>query len=164
MHYALRITHHASRITHHALLIRNYRPGEPMQNVQSMSSAERVLARTRTPNASRRAFVNVVMNALTFVCSGLALGLLLYLLLFLLFKGAGAISWGFLTSEAAAVGEEGGGIAASLTGTAIIVTIAAVLAVPIGVLIGVYLSEMAQEGNTFAIVTRVSVNSFLGIP
>jgi phosphate transport system permease protein len=89
---------------------------------------------------------------------------LVYLLLFLLFKGIGAINWDFLTKTPTAVGEPGGGILNSLVGTFTIVLIASILAVPIGLMIGIYLSEMAAAGSKFANTARIGINTFTGIP
>src|SRR6476659_3438394 len=90
-------------------------------------------------NKARRRVVGALAYGFTGLCTLAALGLLIYLLLFLIIQGAGAINWDFLTKESAAVGEEGGGIISSLSGTAMIVSIAAILGVPIGMLIGIYL-------------------------
>ena len=65
--------------------------------------------------------------------------------------------------EPAAVGEAGGGIAPSLLGTAILVTISMIFGVPLGVGAGIYLSEIAGETH-FARVTRVAINTFIGVP
>lgn len=114
--------------------------------------------------ATRRRMTSLLAHILTGLCTLFALSLLLYLLIFLLLKGFSALNWEFLTSEAAAVGEQGGGIIASLTGTLTIVSIAALLGVPIGIMIGIYLSEIASAKSVFSNVARVSVNTFVGIP
>ena len=121
-------------------------------------------ARRGVANKRRRRVVSFFAYAFTGLCTLISLGLLLYLLLFLILKGIGAVNWDFLTKEAAAVGEEGGGIVASLTGTATIVTIAAIIGVPFGLLIGVYLSEMARAGSVFANIARLAINTFTGLP
>lgn len=115
-------------------------------------------------NATRRRVTGWFVYAFTGICTLIAVGLLLYLLIFLVVKGAGAISWQFLTSSAAAVGEEGGGILASMTGTALIVSIASLIGVPLGMMIGIYLAEMAAGNSKFATFARLAVNTFTGIP
>ncbi|MFL5734420.1 MAG: phosphate ABC transporter permease PstA [Chloroflexia bacterium] len=117
-------------------------------------------ARTR----ARRRATGAAVYIFTGLCTLIALGLLLYLLLFLLFRGVGALNLDFFTKEAAAVGEEGGGIIASLTGTAIIVAIAALIAVPMGLMVAIYLAEVARPDSWFANVARLAVNTFTGIP
>lgn len=134
-----------------------------------MNTTESIGTRARyTPSAankSRRKVVSVLAYIFTALSTVLALGLLLYLLIFLLLKGIGAINWEFLTSESPPMGNEGGGgIAASLTGTGMIVGIASLLGVPAGLLIGIYLSEIASPTSRFAAVSRMAVNTFTGLP
>ena len=45
-----------------------------------------------------------------------------------------------------------------------IVLIAMIIGLPIGVLIGVYLSEMASDDSAFSTTSRIAVNTFTGIP
>jgi phosphate transport system permease protein len=130
-----------------------------MNTAQSIGTVSKLKSK-RNLVRKMRSWIAYVVTAL---CALVSLGILLYLLTFLLFKGIGVINWDFLTSEAAAVGEEGGGIAASLYGTLLIVAIATLFGVPVGILLGVYLAEM-DAGGKFGTVTRLSVNSFLGIP
>lgn len=131
-----------------------------------MSATQATIGRRRLAarNNTRRRVTGIFIYGFTALCTVASLGLLLYLLLFLIVKGVGAINWDFLTKEAAAVGEEGGGIISSLTGTAMIVSIATLLGVPLGMLIGIYLSEMASPDSKFAGIARMAVNTFTGIP
>jgi phosphate transport system permease protein len=107
---------------------------------------------------------DVLVYALTGLCTLISLGLLLYLLVFLLSQGIGALNWDFFTKEPSAVGEAGGGILSSLQGTFTIVLIASILGVPVGLMIGMYLSELAKSESIFANVARLAVNTFTGIP
>lgn len=97
------------------------------------------------------------------VATLLTLGALFSILGYLVIHGIGALNWNFLVKEPAAVGEAGGGIAPSLLGTAILVSIAMVVGVPLGVGVGIYLSEIAGD-TQFARVTRVAINTFIGVP
>ena len=60
-------------------------------------------------------------------------------------------------------GEAGGGIAPSLIGTAILVGISSVVGVPLGVGVGIYLSELAGD-SVFARCARLAINTFIGVP
>jgi phosphate transport system permease protein len=120
--------------------------------------------RVRARNSTSRRLKSLTAQVLTGLATLVSLSLLVYLLLFLVLKGIGAISWDFLTKTPSAVGEPGGGIANSLVGTFTIVSIASILGVPIGLLIGTYLSEAASEKSVFANVARIAVNTFTGIP
>jgi phosphate transport system permease protein len=93
----------------------------------------------------------------------LALGILFSILAYLVAHGIGALSWGFLTKEPAAVGEAGGGIGPSILGTGILVMIASLVGAPLGVGVGIYLSELAGE-TRFAQFVRVAINTFIGVP
>lgn len=135
-----------------------------MNNVQGVKPTGRLGGRATAGSNSRRAAINVVANILTGLAALLSLALLVYLLVFLLVKGIGAINWDFLTKPPAAVGEAGGGIVTSLLGTVTIVSIASLLGVPVGIMIGTYLSEQAAEGSVFSNVARIAVNTFAGIP
>ena len=75
----------------------------------------------------------------------------------------GAINWNFIVKEPAAVGEPGGGIAPSLLGTLVLGTLATIVGAPLGMGVGVYLSELAGDTH-FARFTRVAINTFIGVP
>jgi phosphate transport system permease protein len=97
------------------------------------------------------------------VATLLSLGALFAILGYLIIHGIGAINWEFLVKEPAAVGETGGGIAPSLLGTIILVFISSVIGAPLGIGVGVYLSEMAGD-TPFAKFTRLAINTFIGVP
>lgn len=92
-----------------------------------------------------------------------SLGMLFSILGYLIIHGVGAINWAFLVHEPAAVGEAGGGIAPSLLGTAILIALSSSLGMPLGVGVGIYLSEFAGE-TAFANFTRLAINTFIGVP
>jgi phosphate transport system permease protein len=87
----------------------------------------------------------------------------MFLILFFITKyGIAVIDWNFLTKLPAPVGELGGGIANAIIGTAILIAIASVLAVPLGILAGIYLAEYRK--TRFAYLTRLSVEIIMGTP
>jgi phosphate transport system permease protein len=135
-----------------------------MNSTQSMNAAGGLRGRTRTNSSVRRNATNVAAHILTGLAALIALAVLVYLLVFLILKGFGAVNWDFLTKPPTAVGEAGGGIATSLLGTATIVAIASLLGVPVGIMIGMYLSEQASASSLFANIARIAVNTFTGIP
>lgn len=100
---------------------------------------------------------------LTLLATLVSLGALFSILGYLIFKGIGAINWNFIVKEPAAVGEPGGGIAPSLLGTVILVSLSMIVGVPLGVGTGIYLSEVAGD-TRFAQITRVAINTFIGVP
>jgi phosphate transport system permease protein len=100
---------------------------------------------------------------LTIVATLSTLCVLIWILAYLVVHGIGAMNLNFLIKEPAAVGEAGGGIAPSLLGTMILVSISMVVGVPLGVGVGIYLSEIARD-TQFARVTRIAINTFIGVP
>jgi phosphate transport system permease protein len=76
----------------------------------------------------------------TALCAGAAATVLLLILGYVIRAGASAITVSFLTQVPHPIGVPGGGVANGIVGSAIIVGIATIIAVPIGVLTGIYLS------------------------
>jgi phosphate transport system permease protein len=72
------------------------------------------------------------------------------------------LSWSFLTQLPKPVGDEGGGIANAIVGSAKIVGLASLLAVPIGVLGAIYVSEYGRGRTAFWI--RYAADVLNGIP
>jgi len=66
---------------------------------------------------------------------------LIFILYFITKKGAKSMSFEFFTKLPNPPGEPGGGIANALTGTIEIITTAAIIAIPVGLLAGIYLNE-----------------------
>ncbi len=116
----------------------------------------------REPSTQRRLFVNGLFRLAVW---GLAFGALLPLFLILadvFRKGSGVLSWDFLTSLPKATGEAGGGIANAIVGTILLIGIASLLAVPLGIAAGVYLSEVRK--SRLAYFTRLAVDILQGMP
>src|SRR5882757_5284544 len=66
---------------------------------------------------------------------------LIAILFFIIKAGVTKINWHFLVNVPKAVGESGGGIANALVGSIIIIALASVIAIPIGILAGIYLRD-----------------------
>jgi phosphate transport system permease protein len=105
-----------------------------------------------------RIFVDRVVAALIALCVTVAAIPVLVLLLFLVIKGLpGLLTPGFFTDAPHPQGVPGGGVLNAIIGTLEIVSIASLLAVPIGALIGIFLSEYGrnQIGDTVRFVSDV---------
>ena len=84
-------------------------------------------------------------------------------IIFYIFKeGVTKINWNFFTNIPKPVGEIGGGIANALLGSLIIVFTSAVIAVPIGIMCGIYLSE--NKNGRLPYWSRLAVDVLQGIP
>jgi phosphate transport system permease protein len=79
-------------------------------------------------------------------------------------RGAERFSGRFLTSSMAGVGplDAGGGISAAIIGTLEQVLVASVIAVPLGLLVAIYLTEYG--GSRFATAVRFLIDVMTGIP
>ncbi|MHA4810307.1 phosphate ABC transporter permease PstA [Flavitalea flava] len=87
---------------------------------------------------------------------------LLAILTFIIKAGITKINWHFIVNVPKPVGESGGGIANALLGSVIIIVVAAAIAIPIGILCGIYLSE--NKKSRLAYWARLSVDILQGVP
>ena len=87
---------------------------------------------------------------------------LLAIIYFIVKEGITSINWNFLTNIPKPVGEIGGGIANALLGSLIIISVAAAMAIPVGILCGIYLHE--NEKSRLAYWSRLSVDILQGVP
>jgi len=87
---------------------------------------------------------------------------LIVVLLYIIKMGVTQVNWHFLTKIPAPVGETGGGISNALLGSLIIVAVASVIAVPIGILAGIYLSENSR--TRLAYYSGLCVDILQGVP
>ncbi len=87
----------------------------------------------------------------------------LLLILFYIFRqGIAAINWQFLTNLPKPVGESGGGVSNALVGSIMILLVSCVIAIPLGIIIGIYLSE--ETKSKLAYYCRLAVDVLQGIP
>ena len=77
-------------------------------------------------------------------------------------KGAGAISWEFL-SQSPRKGMTEGGIFPAILGTLFVTFITAVAAFPFGVFTAIYLNEYARK-NIFTRLVRLAIRNLAGVP
>jgi phosphate transport system permease protein len=87
---------------------------------------------------------------------------LIFILLYIITQGVTQVNWHFLTHVPAPVGETGGGILNALVGSIILVMVAAVIAIPFGMMAGIYLSE--NPGTKLAYYTGLCVDVLQGVP
>ena len=92
----------------------------------------------------------------------ISLGLLLALMGDLLVDGAGRISYDFLMNFPPRKPERAG-ILSAWVGTSLVMLVTAVLAVPIGMLAGVYLEEYAPR-NWLTALIEINVSNLAGVP
>jgi phosphate transport system permease protein len=94
-------------------------------------------------NLKRRNRVNWAIEAGSTIAALFAVAVLVIVVGSVFLKGVGALSWHFLTTPMGLFGDTSGGISNAIVGTAIITGIAAVMAIPMGILIAIYTTEFA---------------------
>jgi phosphate transport system permease protein len=109
-----------------------------------------------------RKFVSGFMLTLTGVCATVAVAVLFFILGYLVYHGGSSINWNFFTKLPAPVGENGGGMANAIVGSAKLLLLASLLGVPIGFFGGIYLSEFSN--SSIAFVVRYAADLLNGVP
>jgi len=87
---------------------------------------------------------------------------LIFIILYIFEKGITKINWDFITKIPKPVGEAGGGIVNALVGSILIVLAASVIAIPIGIMGGIYLSE--NRTSRLSYWSRLSVDVLQAVP
>ena len=87
---------------------------------------------------------------------------LLFILGYILEAGITKINWHLLVNIPKPVGESGGGIANALLGSILIIAVASVIAIPIGIMAGIYLSE--NKKSRLAYWCRLCTDILQGVP
>ncbi|MBC8144758.1 MAG: ABC transporter permease subunit [bacterium] len=77
--------------------------------------------------------------------------------------GVPNLSWEFITSFPRNMNTEGG-IFPAIYGTLLLVIIMTIIAVPIGTITAIYLTEYARQSSIFARTIRFAVNTLAGVP
>jgi len=91
------------------------------------------------------------------LCTGVTVSLLFTILGYVVYNGATAIDWPFLTELPLPPGESGGGIANALVGSLLVVLVATFMAMPIGVGAAIFINEFpsAKLGRTVRFMAEV---------
>jgi len=92
-----------------------------------------------------RRFQDKLAYGLGALCVGVAIVPLASILFEVVRNGVSALTPEFLTSSPGVFGQAGGGIANAIQGTAILLALASAMAVPFGLLSGVYLAEFGDN-------------------
>lgn len=87
---------------------------------------------------------------------------LAFVLFFVIGQGVQALNLDFFTHMPRPVGEPGGGMANAIVGTLILTGLGSLMAIPIGLMSGVYMSEYA--GSRFASLVRFAADTLNGVP
>ena len=114
--------------------------------------------------SNRKIYVNKLVTILTICCVIFAI-IPLGSILFEVFKnGYSAIDLEFLTQKPGSILSSKGGIGPAIQGTLIVVALGSLIAIPVGVLAGIYLSEYAKSNSKFAFAVRFFSDVLTGLP
>lgn len=87
----------------------------------------------------------------------------LFLIIFnIITRGVGGITWEFLTEDIVSMGEKGG-VYPAILGTLAMITLTAIIVLPLGVGTAIYLAEYARKGLAVRVI-RTAVNILQGTP
>jgi phosphate transport system permease protein len=111
----------------------------------------------------RRRLINAWGMATSMVAMGLGLAVLLWILVVLFSNGFAALDLNLLTQDTPAPGTEGGGLRNAIVGSLLMVGLTIVVATPVGILAGIYLTEYGDQSKT-AELTRFVTDIMLSAP
>jgi phosphate transport system permease protein len=115
----------------------------------------------RSNGLQRRKRVEKIFAGIAAGSAVLAVGVLALVLGSVLFKGLSQLDWTFFTTPRPLFGQKGG-IADALVGSALIVGMAALMAIPVAVLVAIYMSEYA--GPRISRGLRIVLDVLNGVP
>jgi|SRR5436190_4403682 len=113
-------------------------------------------------NATRRKIISRMAEAFCALAVVLALIPLAMILFYVVTRGIGAMNFAFFTHTPKPVGEPGGGMANAIVGTLILIGLAALFAVPIGLICGIHLAEYGE--SKFSSAARFAADVLNGVP
>ncbi len=111
---------------------------------------------------TRRRMLSGMMTGLAVTSVLVALVPLAFVLFFVVSQGVQALSLDFFTQTPRPVGEGGGGMGNAIVGTLILIGIGALIAIPIGIMSGVFVAEYPQ--NRLAPIVRFAADTLNGVP
>lgn len=95
-------------------------------------------------NLRSRKIINSVMLTMCILAAVITIIPLLYIFFYTTQSGISSLNIDFFTQLPKPVGEEGGGMANAIVGSAILIGIGALIGIPVGILSGIYISEYSK--------------------
>ncbi len=121
------------------------------------------IANLKKQPSSPRTLLGLIMTVIAGACIVITLIPLFAVLIYVTIQGANNINLDLFTKLPPPPGLSGGGVANAILGTLIVVGISTAIAVPIGILAAVYLSEFSND-NQVARSVRFATNILSGVP
>ena len=134
-----------------------------MANLEETSNSRNLGNQLKKKNGNPRSLFGIIMTGLAGACIVITLIPLFAVLTYVLAQGFSHLNLDLLTKLPPPPGLQGGGVANAIIGTLIVVGLATVMAVPIGVMAAIYLSEFSNN-NKIASWVRFATNILSGVP
>ena len=126
------------------------------------TTSARAIGADRSSLTLRRQIANVVVIVVSGLFAAAACIFLLYLIFYIARLGLPLINLAFFTQLPAPEGTPGGGVAQAIVGSVLMVALAALIGIPLGMAIGIYLSEYGR--GRLASGIRFLVDTLTGLP
>ncbi len=115
-------------------------------------------------NSKKRKHINNLITVVLFSCVIIAIIPLVSILVDVFQNGASAFNFNFLFNPPGAIGSSDGGIGPAIQGTLMVIGFATLIGAPVGVLVGVYLSDYSTFSKRFTYFLRLFNDVMTGIP
>jgi phosphate transport system permease protein len=116
----------------------------------------------REPSIRKRILWDRLFKAIIILLTFCSILPMFFILFFITSKGISVVNWSFLTRLPKPVGEIGGGISNAILGTFMLIGISTAFSVPIGIFVGIFLSEYRKGRLVYLI--KLCVETLQGIP
>jgi phosphate transport system permease protein len=127
-------------------------PFDPHEDPLAIPSFDPAAPLRPSGRLRRRQLVSRLVEGTHTASALLAVGVLALVVYSVASRGASVLSIGFLTKSSPLLeGQKGGGIAPEIVGTALLMLVATAIAMPLGVLTALYLSEFAKARSARAV-------------
>ena len=113
--------------------------------------------------ATGRRLTNLAVSLWAGASALLGILILFWILYVVLVRGLGAINLAFFTQLPTPPGVMGGGLANAIVGTLVLTAVATLIAVPAGLMAGIYLAEFSDDSKV-GDYSRFSANVLMGMP
>ena len=113
--------------------------------------------------ATGRRLTNLAVSLWAGASALLGILILFWILYVVLARGLGALNLAFFTQLPTPPGMMGGGLANAIVGTLVLTAVATLIAVPMGLMAGIYLAEFSDDSKV-ADYSRFSANVLMGMP
>jgi phosphate transport system permease protein len=118
----------------------------------------------RRRSIARRKATDLVIKVFSWIGAWVGIAVMAFIVYEVVRRGAGALDWAFFTQPTPQdVTSNAGGFANAIVGTLVITGVAALIAIPMGFLGGIYLAEFGRNGR-IATAVRMIANVVMGVP